>query len=131
LKNNRDLTEAKLIRWLCARFPGLDAGDWLDAPVREALQVLEHAELLYISRTWNAPAYFRATRLGLLAPEEGLENGEASVRRCVEDRIATPPAAAPRQPAVQRLQELETLRATGAISDAEYATNRDQIVDDI
>ena len=24
IEDNRDLTEAKLIRWLCARFPGLD-----------------------------------------------------------------------------------------------------------
>ncbi len=131
-EDNGDLTESKLIRWLCARFPGLDADrHWLDAPVREALQVLEHAELIYVSRMWNAPPYFRATRLGLLALEEELENGEASVRRCVEERIATSTATPPRQPAAQRLQELETLRATGAISDAEYARKRDQIIDDI
>jgi hypothetical protein len=32
-----------------------------------------------------------------------------------------------RQSSAQRLQELETLRATGAISDAEYTAKRGQI----
>lgn len=41
-------------------------------------------------------------------------------------------AVAPPQPsAAQRLQELETLRASGAISDAEYAAKREQIIGEI
>ncbi len=48
---------------------------------------------------------------------------------------AAPPPAAfmtpPEPSASQRLQELETLRATGAISDAEYASKRQQIIADL
>jgi hypothetical protein len=41
-------------------------------------------------------------------------------------------AMAPPEPTTsQRLQELETLRATGAISDTEYATKRQQIISDL
>jgi hypothetical protein len=42
------------------------------------------------------------------------------------------PAFKPPQPsAAQRLQELETLRATGAISEAEYARKREQIISEL
>ncbi|HJT95725.1 MAG TPA: SHOCT domain-containing protein [Mycobacterium sp.] len=51
---------------------------------------------------------------------------------------ATPPAAAspaymapPEPSTAQRLQELETLRATGTISEAEYNTKRQQIISDL
>jgi hypothetical protein len=45
---------------------------------------------------------------------------------------AAPPASAPPQPSIaQRLQELETLRATGVISEAEYARKREQIVSEL
>lgn len=37
----------------------------------------------------------------------------------------------PQQSIAQRLQELETLRATGAILDAEYTAKRGQIIADI
>ncbi len=41
-------------------------------------------------------------------------------------------AMAPPEPSTsQRLQELETLRATGAISEAEYSTKRQQIISDL
>jgi Short C-terminal domain len=43
---------------------------------------------------------------------------------------ATPPTAAT-QPIARRLQELETLRDAGAISDAEYAARRQQIIAEI
>jgi hypothetical protein len=39
--------------------------------------------------------------------------------------------AAPEPSAAQRLQELETLRATGAISDDEYTAKRQQIISDL
>jgi hypothetical protein len=43
-----------------------------------------------------------------------------------------PPASAPLAPSVaQRLQELDTLRASGAISDMEYSAKRQRIVSDI
>jgi hypothetical protein len=45
---------------------------------------------------------------------------------------AAPSYAAPPEPSTaQRLQELETLRATGAISEQEYATKRQQILSDL
>ena len=40
-------------------------------------------------------------------------------------------AAAPELTTAQRLQELETLRATGTISDAEYNAKRQQILSDL
>ena len=45
---------------------------------------------------------------------------------------APPTMPAPPEPSTsQRLQELETLRATGAISDAEYTSKRQQILADL
>lgn len=45
---------------------------------------------------------------------------------------AAPPVITPPAPSIaQRLQELETLRASGAISDAEYTTKRQQIISQI
>ena len=37
----------------------------------------------------------------------------------------------PGQTTAQRLQELETLRATGSISEAEYSTKREQILSEL
>jgi hypothetical protein len=42
-----------------------------------------------------------------------------------------PYAAAPEPTTAQRLQELETLRATGAVSDDEYNAKRQQILSDL
>jgi hypothetical protein len=44
---------------------------------------------------------------------------------------APAPAPAPEPSTAQRLQELETLRATGAISDDEYNAKRQQILSDL
>jgi hypothetical protein len=41
------------------------------------------------------------------------------------------PSTAPQPSVTQRLQELETLRATGVISDAEHAHKREQIISDM
>jgi Short C-terminal domain len=69
---------------------------------------------------------------------------QAVVRRAAAQQAPAAPApAAPAAPSAaaymappepstaQRLQELETLRATGAISDDEYATKRRQIIADL
>jgi len=46
--------------------------------------------------------------------------------------VAPPPVVAPpRPPVAQRLQELETLRATGAVTDQEYNARRAQIISEI
>ncbi|OBA72452.1 hypothetical protein A5641_08520 [Mycobacterium sp. 1554424.7] len=64
----------------------------------------------------------------------------AVVRRAAEQQAPAPqpaaggpaPAAAPPQPSIaQRLQELETLRASGALTDQEYNSRRAQIISEI
>jgi Short C-terminal domain len=40
-------------------------------------------------------------------------------------------AAAPQKPIAQRLQELETLRASGAVTEDEYASRRAKIIAEI
>jgi hypothetical protein len=44
---------------------------------------------------------------------------------------AAPYSAPPEPTTAQRLQELETLRATGSISDNEYNAKRQQILSDL
>jgi hypothetical protein len=66
---------------------------------------------------------------------------QAVVRRAAAAQQAPAPAAAPTAPpsymappepsTAQRLQELETLRATGAVSEQEYNTKRAQILSDL
>jgi hypothetical protein len=59
---------------------------------------------------------------------------QAVVRRAAaaqQPPAATAPAAAPAAPTAERLQQLETLRASGAISDDEYNTKRQQILTDL
>jgi hypothetical protein len=55
----------------------------LHGPMREALQLLEHAELIYISEMESVPsARWRATRLGLAV----LASGKTAVRQRIKDR---------------------------------------------
>jgi Short C-terminal domain len=66
---------------------------------------------------------------------------QAVVRRAVEQGQAAAPggyaapaapvAAAPDKPIAQRLQELETLRASGALTDEEYTSRRAKIIAEI
>ena len=63
---------------------------------------------------------------------------QAVVRRAAEQQApaaqpaAGAPAAAPDQPSIaERLQELETLRASGALTDDEYNSRRAQIISEI
>ena len=59
---------------------------------------------------------------------------QAVVRRAAEQQApaAQPaPVAAPQQSVAQRLQELETLRTSGAVTDQEYNSKRAQIIADI
>jgi hypothetical protein len=60
------------------------------------------------------------------------EQVQAVVRRAAAQQTPaqTAPAAEP-QPIAQRLQELETLRASGALTDAEYDSRRAQIISEI
>ncbi len=64
---------------------------------------------------------------------------QAVVRRAAEQAQAAPagvgqpaaPVAAPEKPIAQRLQELETLRASGAVTEEEYAGRRARIISEI
>ena len=51
--------------------------------------------------------------------------------QAVVRRAAAAPVAPPEPTTAQRLQQLETLRATGAISDDEYSAKRQQILADL
>jgi len=56
---------------------------------------------------------------------------QAVVRRAAAAQPAAAPVAPPEPTTAQRLQQLETLRATGAISDDEYNAKRQQILADL
>lgn len=99
----------------------------------EAIQLLEHAELVYENRRTEQNDYWSATQLGLAT----LASGKAAVRQRVKDGTGAasaigPSTVTPPRPSVaQRLQELENLRATGVISDAEYTAKRAQVIGEI
>ena len=67
------------------------------------------------------------------APSPGAPIGAAPVSAPPPPAGAAPqyPAMATEPSTAQRLQELETLRATGAVSEQEYATKRAQILSDL
>ncbi len=64
-----------------------------------------------------------------------LADGEQAVRQRITERTGAGPAPAvvtpPRQSIAQRLQELETLRASDAVSEPEYSAKREKIIDDL
>jgi hypothetical protein len=94
----------------------------LDAPLREALQILEHAELVYLTVRSERPDTWTATSSGL----EALARGKDAVSHSVLHRSnADAPSRA------QRLQELQSLHSSGTISDAEYAAKRERILNEI
>lgn len=75
--------ESHVGAWLFRGYthPGRYATD-VATPVREAVQLLEHAELVYIGTTGRGTLYWTATRLGLAI----LANGKAAVRQRIKDR---------------------------------------------
>ena len=76
-----DVTEDHIATWLFRAYPR--ASRYATAArlaVTEALQVLEHAELIRLDKPWSAPNYWSATRLGW----EAIENGDA--RQVIYDR---------------------------------------------
>jgi hypothetical protein len=64
-------------------------------------------------------------RLGLLANLFGGQNSGGSAFHW-NNGVQAPPAAP--APASQRLQQLDQMRASGAISDSEYSVQRQQII---
>ena len=105
----------------------------LRSRVGEAVGLLEHAGLVYvISINSEGVRRWSATQLGLAALASGdyrprIEKQTGAAPAAVASAAVTPP----RESVAQRLQELETLRATGVISDAEYSAKREQIIAEI
>ncbi|ORW69069.1 hypothetical protein AWC23_20175 [Mycobacterium saskatchewanense] len=57
--------------------------------------------------------------------------GDAEEAQDPEDAADPSDVSSPRPSTTERLQELETLRATGVVSEAEYARKREQIIDEL
>jgi hypothetical protein len=80
-KRGGTVTQDHIAPWLFRAFPRASrytAG--LRIPILEALQVLEHAELIRLDSPWRAPNYWCTTRLGW----EAIANGDA--RQVIYDR---------------------------------------------
>ncbi len=81
----RGVLESSLVIWLLRAYPK-PRGDYigeLRAPISEALQLLEHAELVYHSHYRHSDEHgWSPTRLGLAT----LANGKAAVRQRIVDR---------------------------------------------
>jgi hypothetical protein len=140
----RGADREQLVSWLVKTQevrPGFKQLSLLRTRVLEAVQLLEHAGLVYVhsithgSNNGPSTRYWRATEAGMAA----LANGRDAVSQCISygtgaasaPAVAPPDVAPPRPLSAQRLQELEALRATGAISDAEYTAKRQRIIDEL
>jgi hypothetical protein len=82
------VARVSLVRWLFRAYPKLNDFQIsryekeLDMPVREAMQLLEHAELVYANWDTAGKPYWSPTRLGLAA----LDSGRVAVRQRIKDR---------------------------------------------
>lgn len=129
-KRGKPLTQHDLVGWMLSQYEFSSralkalAYQKLEAPIREALQVLEHAEFVYITVDSERPDKWTATSSGLAA----LARGKDVVRQHISERTGAVP---PPKPIAERLQELDNLRSTGVISEAEYTSKRGQIIDEL
>jgi hypothetical protein len=99
----------------------------LNGPVREALQILEHAELVHrVSRTDSADTW-RVTSAG----SDALTAGETEIRRLVGQRNGAAQAASAQRSVAERLHGLDALRESGDISEDEYVAQRQNIIGSI
>ncbi|MCW2686403.1 MAG: hypothetical protein JWR37_1293 [Mycobacterium sp.] len=103
-------------------------------PLMEILQILKSNNIALNSMIdiRSNPAV-RQQVMSVVRRAAGAQNPPARAAAAAPSSAAPPAPASflppPPQPsAAQRLQELETLRATGAISDAEYTAKRQQII---
>ena len=82
--HGKNLSSVKLVQWLLTGIRGIGGvshpGTKLNAAVLEALQVLEHAELVRVIQLRDTGRRWNATRLG----EAALANGDVVQR--IEDR---------------------------------------------
>ena len=140
----RGADREQLVSWLRSTQEvglGFKQMSLLRTRVSEAVQLLENAGLVYVHSithgSENGPStrYWRATEAGMAA----LASGRDAVRQRINYRtgaasataVAPTDVAPPRQSSAQRLHELEALRASGAITDAEYTAKRERIIDEL
>ncbi len=77
------VTQTTLVQWAGGGMRGSERRD-LEAPILEAMQLLEHAELVYVRQIShvNGERGWCATRFGLAT----LANGNDAVRQRIQDR---------------------------------------------
>ncbi|BBZ49474.1 SHOCT domain-containing protein [Mycobacterium heidelbergense] len=85
-------------------------------------------EILQILKANNVPLNQMVDIRSNPAPRQQIQ---AVVRRAAEQQAPAPVVTPPQQSIAQRLQELETLRASGALTDQEYGSRRAQIISEI
>lgn len=127
-KRGQPLTQRDIVKWMVAkhefssRAHRILAADKLNDPVREALQVLEHAELLYVTVESDAADTWRLTSKG----KNARAGGKAVIQQCISERsTGSAPGAA------HRLQELQRMLADGLVSEDEYSAKRQRIIDEL
>jgi hypothetical protein len=99
-------------------------------PLMEILQIYK-ANKLPFGGTVDLRAY-PAVRQQIMAVVRRAAAQQQPAPAAAGGPVAPPPVVAPpRPPVAQRLQELETLRASGALTDQEYAARRAQIISEI
>ncbi|WP_414688375.1 hypothetical protein [Mycobacterium sp.] len=134
-KPGKSLTLHQLVTWRLGQYEFSSSAKKaiayprLETPVREALQVLEHAELVYLTVAEESADNWTATRFGL----EALRGGKDVVAQRIKERsgAAAAPVTPPQPSTAQRLQELESLLSTGVISESEYTAKREQIINEL
>ncbi len=87
-KGGNDLRQSDLVEWLWRgyRTPTFPGATTVGKPILEAVQLLEHSELVYVSSPTetNTVLKWSATRSGLAA----VADGTGAVRQRIKDRTA-------------------------------------------
>lgn len=126
-KPGKPLTHNDIVKWMSEKYEFSSraqrfiATDRLREPIREALQILEHAELVLLTVETEGTDNWRLTSKGRTT----LSGGKALVQQYITERTAAPISTA------VRLEQLEALRAGGLLSDDEYTAKRQQIIDEL
>jgi hypothetical protein len=98
-------------------------------PLMEILQIYKSNNLPF-GGTVDLRSY-PAVRQQVLAVVRRAATQQQPAPAEAESAVAPPVAAPPRPSVAQRLQELETLRASGVISDGEYTAKREKLISEL
>ncbi len=101
-------------------------------PLMEIMRILKPSDSP-LDRKIDLPPdpVLRQQVVAVIRRAAALQPQAARVVAATAPAVGAPAFTPPQPPIAQRLQELETLRATGAISDAEYTVKRERIIDQI